>query len=102
MHMKKRLLIIPAAVLLAGASGVRFVHAASGPTPSSITASAQTDNNGGNVQQGDQTSLDVAGAANATDAPEANASEAATGAESTAPDGDNVQQGDQTGTDTGN
>ena len=102
MNMKKRLLVIPAALLLAGASGIGYVHASSGSTPTTVSLSTQADNNTGDVQQGDTTSPDVAGAAQATDAPEANAAETAAGTEVTAPDGDNVQQGDQTGSDTSN
>lgn len=101
MRMKKRLLVIPAAVLLAGASGIGFVHASTGTASQpAISTSPQTDNATGNVQQGDQNTPDVAGAA---DTPaEANAPETAAAAESTSPDGDNVQQGDQSGPDTGN
>lgn len=91
MYTKKRLLLIPAALLLAGASGVGFAHAASGPTPTSVTTSAHA---AVGVAQGDATD-----AAEPADAPEANASETAGGTEATAPDGDNVQQGDQTAAD---
>lgn len=94
MNFQKKLLVIPAALLLAGASGIGFVHAAQGTTNApAITAPAQTDNNLGSVQQGDQNTPDVAGAT------EANAPEAASAAD--APGGPDVQQGDQTSADTG-
>ena len=93
----KRLLIIPAALLLAGGAGVHMVHANPAPTAS---PSALVDTGTQDVQSGDQTAPDTVGAASTeSSAPEA----ADTAQEANTPDapgGPNDQSGDQTGTDT--
>lgn len=94
MRIQKKLLVIPAALLLAGASGIGFVHASTGgATPQTLSVSA--DPNTADVQQGSQSTPDLAGAAAEADAPEAASA-------IDAPGGPDVQQGDQTGADTGN
>ena len=97
MHLK-RLLIVPAALLLAGGAGIHMVHANPAPTSS---PSALVDTGTQDVQSGDQTAPDPAGAASTeSSAPEA----ADTAQEANTPDapgGPNDQSGDQTGADTG-
>ncbi|GAC1405582.1 MAG: hypothetical protein NVSMB52_19340 [Chloroflexota bacterium] len=91
MRIQKRLLFVPAALLLAGASGIGYVHASS--TPHRTTISAGADASTADVQPGGQTAPDVAGAAAESKAPESAKADPAGW-----PD---VQQGDQTGPDTG-
>ncbi len=92
MRIQKKLLVIPAALLLAGASGVGFAHASTGGTvPQSLSVSA--DSHTADLQQGDQSTPDVAGATAEANAPESTAPETASTID--APGGPDLQQGDQ-------
>jgi len=88
---KRSLVLIPAALILAGATGFGFVHASNQTQTSTPPASVAPNTDGDNVQAGDQNAPDVASAQDKADV----------AAEKTAPETDKVQSGDQSGPDTG-
>lgn len=87
--MRKKLIVVPAVLLLVGAAGVgtKLVHADSRTQPAHITTLSPVGADGDTVNQqvGDKNAPDTGAAAKAV---------------SNTPDTDNVQSGDQTGADT--